>query len=132
MNELHQIADDLEDFLSHSAELVDEIDDAERKVNQAEESLGEEALSLRMCARISYGGNCGFAKSGRTAYVVNARNSRRVRATVRVRWRQGIGSGQYQRVYTLAAGGRRRLGCTRGSTVPVASYEYSVIGCEEL
>lgn len=84
------------------------------------------------CAYISYGERCGFAKAGSVAYVQNRLRNRRVRATVRVTWRQGIQRGTYQLTRVIPAGGRVSLGCTSSSNIPVAYYSFAVIGCETL
>lgn len=134
MNELEVLNDDLSVFFSDDETLVSEVSAEERQINDEEDkyySGSDEALT-RSCARIRYGSSCGFAKSGRIAYVVNARNDRRVRATVRVRWRQGINNGQYDRVHVIPAGSEKQLGCTRSGSIPVADYSFSVVGCEVL
>ena len=77
-------------------------------------------------------GRCGFAGSGRQAYVVNRLSDRRVRVTVRTSWKRGIDSGQSQRSYVLAAGGERSLGCTMSNNVGATRYTFEVIGCEVL
>ena len=82
--------------------------------------------------RLKYIGNCGFASAGQNVSVVNNRSDRRVRVTVKINWRQGVSSGSYQRVYTLAAGGELRIGCTRGPAVGYATNRFTIVGCELL
>jgi len=133
---IEQFVKDLKPFFSDSEEYISELPDEEKKINEETVKLlssQEELIRTSNCARISHGDNrCGFAKSGRIAYVNNARNDKQVRATVRVHWRQGINSGQYDCVHTIPAGSRKLLGCTRGVCIPVADYSYRVVGCEVL
>jgi hypothetical protein len=134
MNELEILKDDLDTFFSDDDALIADASAEEKQINDEEEKYyaGSDATLTRSCARIRHGSSCGFANSGRIAYVVNARNDRRVRATVRVRWRQGINNGQYDRVHVIPAGSEKRLGCTRSGSIPVADYSFSVVGCEIL
>ena len=116
-------------------DVVEELRAEDSEVLDAyEKAIGNDAdLEARvLCAYISNGSGCGFANSGRLAYVQNRRRDRSVRATVKVRWSQGIDNGTYQRTKTIPAGGRVSLGCTRGPGVSGASYSFSVIGCEIL
>lgn len=127
--------EDLKEFFSNSEDFNQATHDVEREVNEkmAEAIEADPAIAERYtCSRIRYGGNCGFASSGRKAYVVNGYNDARVRVTVRVRWSSGINRGQFDKVYTLAAGSERLLGCTRSGAIPVTSYSFSVVGCEKL
>ena len=108
--------------------------DAQETLDALDEALSEkpELEAKSLCAYVSFGGRCGFARGGREAYVQNRRPDRRVRATVKVRWRQGIDNGSYQSTKTIAAGGRCYLGCTQSSHINVTYYTYEVVGCEVL
>lgn len=134
MNDLEAVINDLNAFFSDSENFITEAPEEEKKINKKEaELLSDEDASLTiLCARIRYGDRCGFASTGRKAFVVNARNDRRVRATVRVKWRQGINNGQYDRVHLIPAGSEKYLGCTRSNNIPVREYSYGVVGCEVL
>lgn len=85
-----------------------------------------------LCAYLKYDGSCGFAKSGSVVFAVNRLKNRRVRATIEVRWRQGVNHGARERVVEIPAGGKVRLGCTRSEYTPVTDYTYEVVGCEQL
>lgn len=137
MKTLMEIAEDLAVFDGNDEQYAEAwaAEDAEAAEAELAElkTMGEEAFAARtLAAYISFGSSCGFASSGRIAFVVNRRRDRAVRATVRVRWRQGINSGSYERVKTIPAGGRVRLGCTRSGSIPVADYTYSVVGAQVL
>jgi hypothetical protein len=134
MNELKTIIEDLETFFSDDETLITDAPEEEKQINEEEEKnfASEEAALTRPCARIRYGLPCGFATSGKIAYVVNARNNKRVRATVRVKWRQSINNGQHDRVLVIPAGSEKQLGCTRSDNIPVVDYNFSVVGCEIL
>lgn len=83
----------------------------------------------QLCAYIEYGDSCGFAGSGRRAYVRNRRNDSRVRATVETRWRYRLESGTSEREHVVPAGGRTSLGCTVSNSVPTTNRNFRVIGC---
>ncbi|EHW0695536.1 hypothetical protein K1B30_003875 [Vibrio parahaemolyticus] len=134
MNEPEVIREDLETFFSDDEALIAEAPEKEKQINDEEEKLysNSDAAVPRSCARVRYGSSCGFANSGQSVYVVNARNDKRIQATIRVSWSNGIDNGQYDRVHVIPAGSEKRLGCTRSSHIPVTDYRYSVVGCEVL
>lgn len=134
METLAEIANDLVVFDSDDEQYA-EVLPTEEAVTLASEldELGKEGFATAaLPAFISYSGRCGFASAGSLAFVSNRRRDRPVDATVRVRWRQGINSGSYDRVKTIPAGGRVQLGCTRGGGVSGGSYSYFVIGAQVL
>lgn len=133
MNILDMLNEDLHDFFSDSENLYSEISDEEKAMIREETSFFQkQGLSNTLCARITLGDSCGFANFGKEAYVVNARNDRQVRATVRVKWKEGINQGEFDRVFIIPSGSRRFVGCTRSSNVPVRESDYTVVGCEVL
>ena len=137
MTTLMKIAEDLAIFDSDDEQYAEAWTAEDAEAAEAElaemKTIGEEVFAARaLAAYISFGSSCGFASSGRVAFVVNRRRDRAVRATVRVRWRRGIDSGSYERVKTIPAGGRVRLGCTRSGSIPVTDYTYSVVGAQVL
>ncbi len=133
MTTLSQVSNDLAIFDSDDDQHVEKWNAEEKEASEGElKQMGEEAFAFALAAYITYGNRCGFASSGRLAYVVNRRRDRAVKATVRVRWRQGINSGSYDRVKTIPAGSRVGLGCTRSGSIPVADYSFSVVGAQVL
>ncbi|MFD1159045.1 hypothetical protein [Roseovarius aestuarii] len=133
MSTLAQIAEELAVFDSDDDTYVEPWAAEELEASEGElKQMGEEAFALALAAYISHNGRCGFANAGSIAFVVNRRRDRPVRATVRVRWRRGINYGSYDRVKTIPAGSRVRLGCTRSGSIPVTDYSYSVIGAQVL
>lgn len=128
MNILDNVAQDLRALLTNDAEYVSSWTPEMAERARANEESADAVPPT--CAYISYGGRCGFASAGSEAYVVNARNNVAVRATVRVYWRQGINSGQYDTVKDIPAGSRVYLGCTSSGAIPVIDYTYSVVGCQ--
>lgn len=128
MNLLDQVAQDLKALLSNDSKYVRPwTPPMEERARANEESADDTPPT---CAYIGYDGSCGFANGGSQAYVVNARNNVSVRATVRVYWRQGINSGQYDSVVEIPAGSRVYLGCTDSGAIPVIDYTYTVVGCQ--
>jgi len=115
---------------------LSELSGDEKEINnaiaEAIAKAGQVDAHAAACARIGYEDRCGFAGSGYEAFVINERNDRRVRATVRVSWRRGIDSGEYDQEHTLPAGGKKFLGCTRSNNIPVTDYSFRVVGCEVL
>ncbi|WP_406662960.1 hypothetical protein [Gallaecimonas sp. GXIMD1310] len=97
--------------------------------NNADSRSGE-LDKLRFKCVIRKSGRCGFASGGSIDYVVNTDPGASYTVTVRTHWRQGINSGQYDRVYNLPAGYRKQLGCTDSGAIPVAYYNRSVVGEE--
>lgn len=133
MGILEQVVSDLEVFDSDDDQYVEKWSAEEVEAAEGElKELGEEVYARAFAAYITYGRSCGFAGSGRIAFVANRRRDRAVRATVRVRWRRGIDSGSYDRVKTIPAGSRVQLGCTRSGAIPVTDYSYSVVGAQVL
>ncbi len=133
MNTIQTLSTDLENFLSDEEALTTDAPEEELKINSEEEkAFSDDATGVRSCARLRYGSGCGFANSGRRVFVVNARNDRRTRVTVRVTWRNGINRGQFERVYILPAGSQRLLGCTRSGRIPVTDFSFRIVGCELL
>ena len=130
MSNIEKIAKDLSAFDDESDRYVTDWTDEDREVSEAEfQAFSEQPnYSLRLAANIAYGESCGFAKSGREAYVVNKLNNAAVRATVRVNWNAGINNGQYDTVKVIPAGSRVYLGCTRGEGTGGGNYSYSVVG----
>ncbi|MCI5150513.1 MAG: hypothetical protein D3916_14205 [Candidatus Electrothrix sp. MAN1_4] len=100
--------------------------------NKAEAASEEDIELLRFKNVIRKNGRCGFASGGSKDYLVNTDRGARYRVTVRTRWRQGINSGQNDRVHVIAAGSRKYLGCTDSGSIPVAYYSRSVVGEEKL
>ncbi len=83
-------------------------------------------------ATLHYTDNCGFADSGSDVYLVNQLSDRQVRVTVRItrRDRGVIDPVHSNSTYTLSAGGRRKIGCTRGGWIASPSYSYLIMGVE--
>lgn len=129
---LIEVAQDLSNFDAADGQHVEAWTEEEKEAAQLELGAFGETAIFSLPAYISFGASCGFAGSGRLAYVANRLNNRPVRATVRVRWTQGINSGQYDTVKTIPAGSRVRLGCTRGGGTSYATYNYSVVGAQAL
>jgi hypothetical protein len=92
----------------------------------------DQALQASLNATIRYGKSCGFASSGREAFVTNKLKNRSVRVTVRTHWRAGIDDGHRDKVHVLPAGGEECLGCTVSGGIPSTSYSFEVVGCEVL
>ena len=116
------------------AETVDLDKNDQETLDAFDKALSEkpELETKSLCAYVSYGDYCGFARSGNEAYVQNRRRDRRVKATVEVRWSQGIDDGRFQRTKIIPAGGKSYLGCTKSAHIPVTNYTYRVVGCEIL
>jgi hypothetical protein len=133
MSRLKHLANDLPEFFGEKPDVVAPLPAAELQLNDDTAAfLAKNPEARALCARIRYGKSCGFAASGTEAFVVNARNDKSVRATVRVNWRQGIDQGQYDRVFTIPPGSEAVLGCTRSGNIPVTEYTFQVVGCEVL
>lgn len=126
--------EDLPVFLSDADHAISDWTAEDREANEAEfTSFGtSEEYAARLAAYISYDGRCGFANAGASTYVVNRRQDRRVRATIRVYWSGGVNNGQRDDVTTIPAGSRVYLGCTRGGGIGNADYRYAVVGTELL
>ncbi|MEP7338567.1 MAG: hypothetical protein ABI977_12585 [Acidobacteriota bacterium] len=135
MSLLKQLAQDLPEFFGEKPAVVRAIPKAEKRINDETEAFLRDnpTVALLLCARIRYGNRCGFADTGMQAFVVNGRNDKSVRVTVRVSSTGGrFPDGQANQIYTLAAGQEVLLGCTRGLNIPVTDYSFEVIGCEIL
>lgn len=112
-------------------EVADAADDNDRFIAEHEEAythLDEARSFLRFSNVIRHQGRCGFANGGSIQDLVNTDRHNRYRVTVRTYWRQGIESGQYDRIYISEAGGSQRLGCTSSGSIPVAYYTRQVVG----
>ena len=134
MKTLKDIASDLAIFDSDDDQYIEALSVEEVEAAAAElNEMGEKAFhTFGLAAHITYSGRCGFADAGSVAFVTNRRSDRVVRATVRVHWYHGFNSGTSDRVKTIPAGSRIRLGCTKSGSVPVTEYSFSVIHSQEL
>ncbi|MDD1796418.1 hypothetical protein LRP50_25205 [Enterovibrio sp. ZSDZ42] len=94
----------------------------------SDNSANEEAK--KQCAQLSYETMCGFSNSGKNVFVVNKRSDASIKVTVHTNWKKGIDKGEYDRVHNLAAGLKKRIGCTVGNGVSGAIYSFKVVGCE--
>lgn len=95
---------------------------------EAYADLDGTSAALRFSNVISSRGRCGFAGGGSVQHLVNTDRHNRYRVTVRTHWRQGIESGQYDRIHISEAGGSQVLGCTDSGAIPVAYYSRQVVG----
>ena len=75
---------------------------------------------------IVYEGRCGSMSGGSYAYVQNRDRHNRYRVTVRRSTRHQTET--YDRVYTIEAGQKKRLGCTEIGSFPVSRDSYQVVG----
>ena len=76
---------------------------------------------------------CNEVPPGCRMYVVNERNDKRVRATVRVDWNTGVNHGQNQQVVEVPAGGKVQVGCSKSSIgTTTTEYRFTLVGCEVL
>lgn len=80
-------------------------------------------------------GNTGCTEAGSTAqevFITNANSSRSIKATIEVITYRGTQQDKSQRVETVPAGGKVKLGCTRTVTGNTGSYAiaYGIVGAE--
>ena len=94
----------------------------------SDEVMSDEAQQL--CAYLRDRDRCG--QGGVEKLVVNRRNDRRVRATVRKSWTADGQSKHSDSEHTLPAGGEEYVGCTASAAGPPVYFSYEVVGCEVL
>ncbi|MEM9546961.1 MAG: hypothetical protein AAGA77_13355 [Bacteroidota bacterium] len=114
---------------------VNLLDTDQQLINQYRSSfdaLSDENRRRSFRNVISYSGNCGFANGGSCQYLINTDTGNTYRVTVRVQWYRGIDSGSDDRVFTINAGSKLYLGCTKGNDLPTTRYDRQVVGEEIL
>lgn len=82
--------------------------------------------------KIIAGGSCGEGNLGVSMQLNNTNVKESYKVTVRVSWQKGTELGSYDKVFTVPAGGRVKIGCTRGQSSGagqyISSYTYTVVG----
>lgn len=96
--------------------------------------IGVNAASARDEVSISFG-ETGCTEAGNTAqevFITNANSGRSIKVTIEVTTYRGTQPDKSQRVETVRAGGKVKLGCTRTVTGNTGSYEiaYRIVGAE--
>ena len=79
---------------------------------------------------------CGFGDFGEEVYVQNRRVDKSILATIETKWRDSwsMKEGTSQEVFRIPAGGKKYVGCTRGSghVEKRVRSSYKIVGCEVL
>ena len=74
-------------------------------------------------------GQCGVVNGGSVDYLLNTDPSKRYRVTVRTHWDQtAVGSGNYDQIHIIEAGGKQSLGCSQSDDIPIITYIRQVVG----
>ena len=96
--------------------------------------VGVNAASARDEVSISFGetGCTGTGGTAQEVFITNANSGRSIKATIEVTTYSGTQQDKSQRVETVRAGGKVKLGCTRTVTGNSGSYEiaYRIVGAE--